>query len=119
MCHYGLLVFFFFLDKSDSVILKTNSTRNNGCVDIWVTFTCSSSDFNLPVHNYMLLKNGTEVSLSKSGTWIERISRGETFVYKCVAYQQVDKVTSKNNVTVTLKGKTAISSKGKIAILVH
>ncbi|PFX21943.1 Hemicentin-2 [Stylophora pistillata] len=105
------------LDKSDGVSLKTNATRNNGCVDIWVTFTCSLSDSNLAVHNYMLVKNGTEVSLSESGTWIERISRGETFVYKCVAYQQVDNVTSKNNVTLTVKVPVDVEEMRNVTVM--
>ncbi|PFX19654.1 Proto-oncogene tyrosine-protein kinase receptor Ret [Stylophora pistillata] len=59
---------------------------------------------NPPVDNYVLLRNETEVSFSKKGTWIEKISRGETFVYKCQAYQQVDNITSTNVVSFSKKG---------------
>ena len=73
---------------------------------MWVNFTCKSSEANPPVHNYVLIKNETVVGVSEKGTWIEKISRGETFVYKCQAYQQVDNVTSANNISLSVKGKT-------------
>ena len=73
---------------------------------MWVNFTCNSSGANPPVYNYVLLRNETDVGLSEKGTWIEKISRGETFVYKCQAYQQVDNVTSANNISLSVKGKT-------------
>ena len=92
--------------KPDNVTLERNTTENNGCTDMWVNFTCNSSEANPPVHNYVLLKNETYVGLSEKGTWIEKISRGETFVYKCQAYQQVDNVTSTNNISLSVKGKT-------------
>ena len=56
----------------------------------------------------MLLRNETDVSISEKGTWIEKISRGETFVHKCQAYQQVDNVTSTNNISLSVKGKIEI-----------
>ena len=71
---------------------------------MWVNFTCKSSEANPPVYNYMLFKNEKYV-LNEKGTWIEKISRGETFVYKCQAYQQVDNVTSTNNISLSVKGK--------------
>ena len=72
---------------------------------MWVNFTCNSSEANPPVHNYVLLRNLKGVALSEKGTWIEKISRGETFVYKCQAYQQVDNVTSTNSISLSVKGK--------------
>ena len=72
---------------------------------MWVNFTCKSSEANPPVHKYVLLKNETVVGLSEKGTWIEKISRGETFVYKCQANQQVDNVRSTNNISLSVKGK--------------
>ena len=72
---------------------------------MWVNFTCNSSEANPPVYNYVLLKNETYVDLSEKGTWIEKISGGDTFVYKCQAYQQVDNVTSTNNISLSVKGK--------------
>ena len=95
----------FFSVKPDNVTLERNTTENNGCTDMWVNFTCYSSGANPPVHNYVLLRNETHVSVSEKGTWIEKISRGETFVYKCQAYQQVDNVTSTNNIPLSVKGK--------------
>ena len=71
---------------------------------MWVNFTCKSSEANPPVYNYVLFKNEKDVS-SEKGTWVEKISRGETFVYKCRAYQQVDNVTSTNNISLSVKGK--------------
>ena len=71
---------------------------------MWVNFTCKSSEANPPVYNYVLFKNEKDV-LSEKGTWVEKISRGETFVYKCRAYQQVDNVTSTNNISLSVKGK--------------
>ena len=87
------------------VTLERNTTENNGCTDVWVNFTCKSSEANPPVYDYVLLKNETIVGVSENGTWIEKISRGETFVYKCQAYQQVDNVTSTNNISLSVKGK--------------
>ena len=78
---------------------------------MWVNFTCKSSEANPPVYNYVLLRNGTVVGLSEKGTWIEKISRGETFFYGCRAYQKVDNVSSTDNVTVTVNGKIRICSK--------
>ena len=72
---------------------------------MWVNFTCNSSEANPPVHNYVLLRNETDVGVSEKGTWTEKISRGEIFVYKCQAYQQVDIVTSANNISLSVKGK--------------
>ena len=82
---------------------------------MWVNFTCKSSEANPPVYNYVLLRNETDVGLSEKGTWIEKISRGETFVYGCRAYQQVDYVSSTDNVTVTVNGKIKIYSKQTIS----
>ena len=96
---------FGFSDKPDDVTLERNTTENNGCSDMWVNFTCHSSEANPPVYNFMLLRNETDVALSEKGTWIEKISQGETFVYKCQAYQQVDNVTSTNNISLSVKGK--------------
>ena len=82
-----------------------NATNDYGCINMGVNFTCYSAKANPQVHNYMLFRNDSEVSFSEKGTWTERISRGETFVYKCVAYQQIDNVTSRNNVTLAVGGK--------------
>ena len=87
------------------VTLERNTTENIGCTDMWVNFTCKSSEANPPVYNYVLFKNEKDVVLSEKGTWIEKISRGETFVYKCQANQQVDNVTSTDNISLSVKGK--------------
>ena len=87
------------------VTLERNTTENIVCTDMWVNFTCNSSEANPPVHNYVLLRNETDVGVSEKGTWTEKISPGETFVYKCKAYQQVDNVTSTNNISLSVKGK--------------
>ena len=102
-----------FSDKPDNVTLERNTTGNNGCTDLWVNFTCHSSQANPPVYNYALIKKEidnkkeTEFIFSKKGTWIEEISRGETIFYKCQAYQQVDNVTS-TNISLSVKGKIYI-----------
>ena len=88
--------------------MERNTTENNDCTDMWVNFTCKSSEASPPVYNYVLLRNETDVVVSEKGTWIEKISRGETFVYKCEAYQQVDNVTSRNNISLSVKGKISI-----------
>ena len=85
--------------------MESNTTENNGCTDMWVNFTCKSNEANPPVYNYVLLMNETDVGLSEKGTWIEKISHGGTFVYKCQANQQVDNVTSANNISLSVKGK--------------
>ena len=94
--------------KPDNVTLEKNTTENNGCTVMWVNFTCKSSEANPTVHNYVLLRNETDVGLSEKGTWIEKISQGGTFVYRCQAYQQVDNVTSTNNISLSVKGKISI-----------
>ena len=93
--------------KPGDVTLESNTTENYGCNDMWVNFTCKSSEANPPVYNYVLLRNEnkTDVGLSEKGTWIEKISLGETFVYKCQAHQQVDNVTSINNISLSVIGK--------------
>ena len=70
-----------------------------------MNFTCNSSEGNAPVPYNVFLRNETDVGLSEKGTWMEKISRGETFVYKCQAYQRVDNVTSTNNISLPVKGK--------------
>ena len=104
---FVLTWFFLFtsLVKPDDVTLERNTTENNGCTDLWVNFTCHSSEADPPVHNYVLIKNETELIFSRKGTWIEKISGGETFVYKCQAYQQIDNVTSTNNISLSVRGK--------------
>lgn len=97
--------------------LERNTTENNGCNDLWVNLTCNSPVANLPVHNYLLLKNETKVSLNKKGTWIEKMSRGETFVYQCRANQKTDNVKRSNNVIVAVSGKVAILLKDATSIL--
>ena len=99
---------FIFSVKPDNVSLERNTTKNNGCTVMWVNFTCKSSEANPSVHNYVLLRNETHVAVNEKGTWIEKISRGGTFVYKCQAYQQVDNVTSTNNISLLVKGKILI-----------
>ena len=86
---------------------------------MWVNFTCHSSEANPPVHNYLLIKNETEFIFSRKGTWIEKISRGETFVYKCQAYQEVDNVTSTNDITLKVNGKFVLCLKQIITFLMH
>ena len=85
--------------------MERNTTENDGCIDMWVNFTCKSSEGNPPVHSYVLLRNEAHAGVSEKGIWTEKISRGETFVYKCQAYQQVDNVTSTNNISLSVKGK--------------
>ena len=104
-----MLLRLFFSVEPDDVTLETNITANNDCFGLWVNFTCHTSAASPPAHNYLLIKNESEVSFSATGTWIEKILQGRTFVYSCVAYQLVDNVTSTNNITVTGNGKTGIS----------
>ena len=87
----------FAISVKTDVTLKSNTAENIRCTDMWVNFTCNSSKAIPPVHNHVLLRNEGDVALSEKGTWIEKISLEETFVYKCQAYQQVDNVTSTNN----------------------
>lgn len=93
------------LDKPDWVDLVSETKQNSWCVGSWMNFTCNSSAANPSPHNYLLLKNESEVSFSANGKWIEKLSRGGTFFYNCVAYQQLENVTSTNSVTVTVNGK--------------
>lgn len=104
--------------KPNDVTLETNTTENNDCVHLWVNFTCNTNTANPPAHHYLLLKNESKVSFSATGTWIEKISQGTTFVYSCMAYQQVENVTSRNNVTVTVNGKIQICFRYNVIISV-
>jgi len=87
------------------VTLVTNTTENIDCSDLWVNFTCISSEANPPVYNYLLSDDEDGSSFSKSGTWIEKISRGGKSIYNCSAYQLVANVTSVTNITLTVNGK--------------
>ena len=100
--------------EPDDVTLETNITAND---DWFGLFTCRTSTASPLSHNYMLLKNESEVSFSTTGTWIEKISRLKTFVYSCVAYQLVDNITSTNNVTVTGNGKIGVFFRCDVIIL--
>jgi len=87
------------------VTLVTNTTENIDCSDLWVNFTCISSEANPPVYNYLLSDDEDEYSFSKSGTWIEKISRGGKSIYDCLAYQLLENVTSVTNITLTVNGR--------------
>lgn len=107
----------FFLVEPDYVTLDTNITANNDCFGLWVNLTCRTSEASPLPHNYLLLKNESEVSFSTTGTWIEKISRRKTFVYSCVAYQLVDNITSTNNITVTGNGKIGVFFRYNVIIV--
>ena len=113
-----MIFLFISLVKPNNVTLERNTTENNGCTDLWVHFTCNSSEANPSVHNYALIKNETKI-FSRKGTWIEKISRGKTFVYKCQAYQQVDNVTSTNDITLNVNGKFVLYLKQTITFLMY
>ena len=108
----------FFSVKPNDVTLETNITVNNNCFGLWVNFTCRTFAASPPAHNYLLVKNESEVSFSATGTWIEEILRGRKFVNSCVAYQRVDNVTSTNNVSVTGNGKTGIPFRRNVTIVI-
>ena len=74
---------------------------------LWVNFTCVTSESNPPVYNFLLYEKDGNISHSKSGTWITKISRGGRHVklYSCVALHAVENVTSSNNVTLTVNGE--------------
>ena len=98
------------------VTLVTNTTENKDCSDLWVNFTCISSEANPPVYNYLLSDDEDGFSLSKSGTWINKTSRGGQSVYSCLAYQLAGNVTSKNNIALTVNGELM---RYKILISIH
>ena len=97
--------FFFFSDKPDTVELTVNTTENTDCSDLWVNFTCVASEANPVVYNFLLYEKDGEISQSKSGMWIKKISKGGKHVYSCIALHAVGNVTSLNNVTLTVNGK--------------
>ena len=94
----------FIADKPDTVTLESNTTENKDCSDLWVNFTCISSEANPPVYNYLLFGDEKTFSVSKSGTWIVDISKGGKVTYNCLAYQLVRNVSSEN-ITLTVNGK--------------
>ena len=85
--------------------MVTNTTENKDCSDLWVNFTCISSEANPPVYSYLLSNDEDGFNFSESGSWILKISRGGESIYNCTAYQHVGNVTSTNNITLTLNGK--------------
>ena len=96
----------FSADKPDAVNLTTNITENKDCSDLWVNFTCVATAANPPVYNFQLYESGQGVRFSESGTWIEKVSKGGKHVYKCLAEQLLENVTSTNNVTLTVNGRS-------------
>ena len=92
-------------DQPDMVTLVTNTTENKDCSDMWVNFTCISSEANPPVYNYLLFDDKDGFSLSESGTWVKKISRGGKSIYNCLAFQLVENITSARNITLTVNGK--------------
>ncbi|XP_020615552.1 neural cell adhesion molecule 2-like [Orbicella faveolata] len=95
--------------QPDMVTLVTNTTENKDCSDLWVNFTCISSEANPPVYNYLLSDGEDGFNLRKSGTWITKISREGKSIFNCVAYQPTKNVTSKNNVTLTVNVPVSIN----------
>ena len=85
--------------------MVTNTTENKDCSELWVNFTCISSEANPPVYSYLLSDDEDGFNFSESGSWILKISRGGESIYKCTAYQRVGNVTSTNNITLTVNGK--------------
>jgi len=71
---------------------------------MWVNFTCNASDAYPAVTNYQLLGNG-EVLNNENGTWIKKISKGENYVYSCLAEHPLGIVTSANTVNLTFNGE--------------
>jgi len=95
----------FSADKPEIVTMVTNTTENEDCSDLWVNFTCISSEANPPVYNYLLSDDKDGFSFSESGTWIKKISRGGKSIYSCIAYQPVENVSSEKNITLTVNGE--------------
>ena len=93
-------------DKPDKVRLESNATENPDCSDsLWVKFTCNVSDSNPPIIKYYLVGDDEKVTLSNSGMWIQRVSKGGKHVYSCLAQYALGNITSSNNVTLTVNGK--------------
>ena len=101
----------FSIDQPDNVTMVTNTTENKDCSNLWVNFTCISSEANPPVYNYLLSDDEDGFSFSKSGSWIKKISRRGKSFFNCIAYQLVENVTSTNNITLTVNGKKMNSDK--------
>lgn len=57
------------------------------------------------VYNFLLYEKDEDISQSKSGNWIKKISKGGKHIYSCIALQVVGNVTSSNNVTLTVNGE--------------
>ena len=64
-----------------------------------------ASEANPAVYNFLLYEKDGDISQSKSGTWITKISKGGKHIYSCIALQVVGNVTSSNNVTLTVNGE--------------
>ena len=70
-----------------------------------MNFTCVASVAIPSVYNFLLYEKDGDISQSKSGIWITKISKGGEHVYGCIALQVVGNVTSSNNVTLTVNGE--------------
>ena len=67
-----------------------------------------ASEANPVVYSFLLYEKDGEISQSKSGMWIKKISKGGEHVYSCIALHTVGNVTSLNNVTLTVNGKFCV-----------
>lgn len=85
--------------------MTVNTTENTDCSDLWVNFTCVASEANPPVYNFLLYENYGNLSQSKSGIWIKKISKEGKHVYSCVALHVLGNVDSSNNETLTVNGE--------------
>ena len=95
----------FLPDKPDSVELVINTTENKDCSDLYVNFTCVASVAIPSVYNFLLYEKDGDISQSKSGIWIKKMTKGGKHIYSCIALQVVGNVTSSNNVTLTVNGE--------------
>lgn len=99
-------VIVFSADKPDTVRLESNATENSDCSELLlVKFACNVSDSNPPIIKYYLVGDDEGVTFSKSGMWIQPVSKGGKHVYSCLAQHALKNTTSSNNVSLTVNGK--------------
>ena len=71
----------FLPDKPDSVELVVNTTENKDCSDLYVNFTCVASVAIPSVYNFLLYEKDGDISQSKSGIWIKKMTKEFHFVH--------------------------------------
>lgn len=87
--------------------LLSNATEDSYCSDLWVNFTCKVSGANPAISKYVLFEHSEFGTSNNNGTWIQKLSEGRKYVYRCIAKHIVENVNSTNFVAINVNGELA------------